>query len=498
MSTLKKFAGQTAIYGLSTIVARLLNYLLTPIYTRVYPVQVFGILTTMYAWVSILNPILAFGMETTFFRYLNKHDDKQKVYSNTFFTTLFIALFFLIVILAFIDPLAAWLHGGSKIDPENYKAFIKMFAAILVLDAIAVVPFAKVRADGRPGRYSVIKFTNILIAVAFNLIFLFVIPWLIRQQVAPELFSWFKGRWVGYVFLSNLIASFVTLLMLLPELLKLKFRYDFALLREMLVYSFPVLIANLSFIINETSDKIFIRKLLGGDFGEQEVGIYGAVAKLAIFLSIFIQAFRLGAEPFFFSHAKEKNSGATYAVIMDYFVIALSIIFVALVANVEILKYFVDGGTPEQRGLFWSGLKVVPILLFAYVSLGIYMNLSVWYKLSDQTRFGLYISGVGALITVVLNIIFIPKYSYYASAWITLLAYTCMMVLSYLWGQKRYPIPYNIKKNLAYLLTAIGFVFLSFVVFDRNLIIGNLLLLFFAAGSFYFERKNLKSILSSK
>jgi O-antigen/teichoic acid export membrane protein len=266
----------------------------------------------------------------------------------------------------------------------------------------------------------------------------------------------------------------------------------------MFVYSLPVLVANISFIINENIDKIFLGQLLPPDIAEQEVGIYAACYKIAVFLSIFINAFRLGAEPFFFSHSKSKNSLETYARIMNFFVIAISLIFVLLVVNIELLKYFITGKDATEQALYWSGLRIVPILLFGYVSLGIYINLSIWYKLSDQTRFGLYISGIGAILTIILNIIFIPKYSYLASAWISLSAYTVMMILSYLWGQQHYPIPYKLKKNIIYLLASICIVFVAFVVFDRNLIIGNAMFLIFTITILFTERKEIKLILGTK
>jgi O-antigen/teichoic acid export membrane protein len=288
----------------------------------------------------------------------------------------------------------------------------------------------------------------------------------------------------------------VTLVLLLPQLMELRLKVDRPLILDMLNYSFPVLVANLSFIINENSDKIFLKELLPESIAEQEAGIYGACAKLAIFLSIFVQAFRLGAEPFFFSHAKNKNSGDTYATIMNYFIMAISLIFVGIVANIEILKHFISAKDPVQRELYWSGLKIIPVLLLGYVSLGIYMNLSIWYKLSDQTRYGLYISGIGALMTIVLNIIFIPKYSYVASAWISFAAYSTMMVLSYLLGQKHYPIPYNVKKAFGYLLSSVILVIISYHLFDRNLIAGNILFALFALSILYIEKKSIRKILS--
>ena len=230
--------------------------------------------------------------------------------------------------------------------------------------------------------------------------------------------------------------------------------------------------------------------LLPPNHSLDDVAIYGACAKISIFLSIFVQAFRLGAEPFFFSHAKNKNAGQTYARIMDYFVIATCVIFIGLIANIELLKYFI----PNKA--YWVGLPVVPPLVFGYVSLGIYMNLSVWYKLSDQTKYGLYISGVGAILTIILNVLFIPAYSYMASAWTSLIAYTVMMILSYIWGQKNYPIPYKLKKNLAYIISSILIVFVSFYIFNHNIFAGDALLLLYIAAAYYFERKDIKAILS--
>ena len=500
MSAIKKFAGQTAIYGLSSVITRFLNFFLTPVYVGLYSPKVYGIFSVMYSWASMLNALLAFGMETTYFRYLNKYEnDKQKVYNNTFFTVSLMALIFLLFTFLFVDDIAAWMQKGNVYDPD-YARYIKYFIYILVADALAVIPFAKVRADGRPIRYSIIKFVNILTFIGFNLLFLFVFPLIIKESWfgAEYLSGWYKEGWVGYVFISNLIASLITLMLLVPELLKLTFTYDVRLVKEMFVYSLPVLIANISFIINENIDKIFLGQLLPSSISEQEVGIYAACCKIAVFLSIFINAFRLGAEPFFFSHAKNKNATETYARIMNYFVIAVSLIFVLLVANIELLKYFIKGKDATEQALYWSGLRIVPILLFGYVSLGIYINLSIWYKLSDQTRYGLYISGIGAVLTIILNIIFIPEYSYMASAWISLTAYTVMMALSYFWGQRNYPIPYNLRKNSIYLLTSVCIVFVAFVVFDRNLLIGNSLFLIFTGTIIFVERKELKAIFGIK
>ncbi|MES2379257.1 MAG: oligosaccharide flippase family protein [Bacteroidota bacterium] len=497
MSTVKKFAGETAIYGLSTVISRTLNFFLTPILAGALPAKVYGIFTKMYSYASILNAIIAFGMETTFFRYLNKHpENKSKIYSNSFLAIAGMAFAFFLATIFFADPIAQWIRSGKTETVADYSFYVKCFIYILIADAFCVIPFAKLRADGKPKRYALIKFLNVLLVVSLNLVFLFAIPYIIKHNLAGAswMASWYKFHWVGYVFFANLIASILTLLLLLPEILQLKLQFDWEIFKQMLAYSAPVLIANISFIINENIDKLMLGWLLPPNISDQEVGIYGACAKIALFLSIFIQAFRLGAEPFFFSHAKNKNSGQTYARIMDYFIIAICLIFVGVIANIELLKYFIRASDPVQRQIYWSGLGVVPLLLFGYVSLGIYMNLSVWYKLSDQTKYGLYISGVGAILTIVLNFIFIPKYSYMASAWVSLIAYATMMVLSYVWGQKNYPIPYDLKKNFAYIISSMIFVYLSFYVFHRNIFIGNALLLIFGVAALSFEWKGLKAI----
>jgi len=503
LSTIKKFAGQTAIYGLSTIISRMIYFVLTPIYTRTLPVNANGVFTSVYGSASIINAILAFGMETTYFRYLQKRsDNKQQVYNNAFGVVIMVSVLFLIFCLLFLDPIVNYMQAGVAKDHADYTFYVKCFLVILVLDAFCVIPFARIRAEGRPVKYAVIKCSNIGLVMALNLFFLFGVPFILSHHLpgAAWMAGWYRPNWVGYVFLANAIASGLTVLLLLPEVIQLKLKFDGSMLTEMFSYSWPVLIANISFIINESLDKVMLKQMLPQSIADTHVGIYGTCAKIALFLSLFVQAFRLGAEPFFFSHAKNKNSGETYARIMTYFVIMVAVICVALIANVDILATVIVGKETHEvkhhivYNPFWQGLGVVPPLLFGYLSLGIYMNLSVWYKLSDQTRYGLYISGIGAVLTVILNWLLIPKYSYMASAWISFAAYATMMVLSYLWGQKNYPIPYNLKKNLAYIIVSVLFVFLSFTVFKRNIFVGNGLLLLFAAGAYYFERKELKAI----
>ncbi|MBS1500771.1 MAG: polysaccharide biosynthesis C-terminal domain-containing protein [Bacteroidetes bacterium] len=506
MSTAKKFAGQTAVYGASTIAGRVLTFFLTPVYTVAYRLGAYGILTTMFSYVSILNAVMAFGMETTFFRYLNKYEhNKKRVYNNAFVSVFSITIIFLLFTLPFTSHIADYINvsaAGKLHHPvhgaiigtshADFVTYVDYFLCILVIDAWCVIPFAKIRADGRPGRYGLIKIINITIFISLNLFFIWGVPFLIKHHLPCYVWfsQWYQKGWVGYVFLSTLISSIITLLLLLPELLKLRFDFDIKMLADMYSYSWPVLIANLSYLVNENADKLMLGWLLPANRSLTEVAIYGGCAKISLFLSIFVQAFRLGAEPFFFSHAKNKNATQTYARIMDYFVIATCIIFIGLITNIEILKYFI----PNKD--YWVGLPVVPPLVFGYVALGIYMNLSVWYKLSDQTKYGLYISGVGAILTIILNVAFIPTYSYMASAWTSLIAYTVMMVLSYIWGQKNYPIPYRLKKNLAYIISSILIVFLSFYIFRHNIFVGDALLLLYVLAAWYFERKDIKAILT--
>jgi len=504
LSTLKKFAGQTLIYGLTAVVSKLLSFVLTPIYVKAYQVKTYGIFTSLYSVAAILNAILAFGMETTFFRYLQKHEnDKRTVMNNTFFFIILTSAVFLVGTLLFANDISSFLFDDK--GPERV-IYIHFFAIILTADALAVIPFALIRANEQPLRYGLIKLANIGVMVGFTLLFIVIFPYIVKKNLlgAEWIQTWLRFQdgssnsstipfpevWIGYAFLANLIASVVTLFLLIPELAQLQIRPNKKLMRSMLWYSIPILIANLSFIINEHLDKVFLIKLLPEGVGERDLGIYGASAKLAVFLNIFIQAFRLGAEPFFFSHAKNPNARNTYAIIMDYFIILMCFAVVALLANIDIIKYFIEGNNAEQQTLYWSGLKVVPVLLVGYIFLGIYMNLSIWYKLSDQTRYGLYISGVGAIITIVLNLVFIPKYSYIASAWITLLAYFVMIVLSYFLGQKNYPIPYHIKKNICYIGAAVLMSYLCFYVFDSDLFIGNAILVIFIITTIIIEKKN--------
>lgn len=492
MSVVKKFISDTAIYGLTTILSRMLSFLMTPLLTKKFATAVYGVFTNLYAYASMINAILAFGMETTFFRYLQKVEgNKQKVFDTSFFVTIISSALFVLTVLTFANPIGYWLSNGENV--AEYVTFVKYFAVILAADALAVVPFAKLRAEGRPIKYGVIKIANILIYVFFILFFLYFLPYLTAEYTFWKEFAsgWFREGWLGNVFIANLIASVVTLVMLIPQMISFRFRVDGALIKQMLSYTFPILIANISFIINENLDKMMLPRLIPGERGDSELGIYGAVAKIAVFLNLFVTAFRLGAEPFFFSYSKNENARKTYAMIMEYFIIAMLVVMVGICANIDWLKYFIpskEGG--EQN--YWSGLFIVPVLLLNYVLLGIYMNLSVWYKLSDQTRYALYISGIGALATIVLNFALIPTYSYVGAAISTTITYLLMVTLSYVWGQKNYSIPYNVKKIAAYMLLGVA---LAFAAFHLHFWIGNLLFIIFLSIVAYLEKNMLLKVL---
>lgn len=498
MSAIKKFLSDTVIYGMTTIIARVLNFLLTPLFVKKFEASIYGIFTNLYSYAAMINAILAFGMETTYFRYLQRvdKDDKEKVFNHSFIITLFATTVFVASMFIFSGPIAAWIKSVD-LNPDEYIIFVKLFAVILSADALAVVPFARLRAEGRPIRYGLIKIINIFVLVFCNLFLLYWLPSLMESSAFWQSFAsgWFRGNWLGNVFISNLIASVVTLILLLPQISKFSFRIDGALLKSMLSYSFPILVANISFIINEHLDKMMFPKLLPLEESEHELGVYGAVAKIAIFLNLFVTAFRLGAEPFFFSYSKNENARKVYAKIMEYFIIAMVVVMIGLCANIEWLKYFIEGrkAAPDE---YWSGLYIVPILLFNNVLLGIYMNLSVWYRLSDQTRYGLYISGVGAIITIFLNFTLIPLYSYLGAALSTTVTYIIMVSLSYYLGQKNYAIPYNTLKGACYLFIAMLSSGVMFYFFDNNIWLSNALFLVVVCGLIYSERNFIKPLLS--
>jgi O-antigen/teichoic acid export membrane protein len=457
LKALKQLAGQTAIYGLPSIVGRLLNYLLVPLHTSVFLPEKFGVITEMYAYVAFLVVILTYGMETAYFRFQSKEENRDKSVFSTVLISLFISTsIFWLVSTYFSESIA------SAINYPDNSEYVVWFAFIVGMDAIASVPLARLRIEGKAIRFAAVNFANILVNIGLNYFWVgYCIPefeagnsnFLIDTFYSPEI-------GVGYVFLANLFASATKFALLSPIMIRFKFNFDWELLKKMLVYGSPLLISSIAIIVNESADKILLKWMLVGDLGviesTRQVGIYGACYKLSIIISLFIQAFRYAAEPFFFNQEKEKGAKESYAKIMKYFVIVCSFIFLSVMLYIDILKYFLADES------YWVGLHIVPILLFANIFLGIFYNLSVWYKLTSLTKYGAYIASFGALITIVLNLILIPIIGFEGSAWATLICYFSMVVISYVLGQKHYPIDYPLKSVFGYLI----FAFLCYLSLD--------------------------------
>jgi O-antigen/teichoic acid export membrane protein len=453
---LKKLAGQTAIYGLTSIVGRLLTWFLVPLYTLKFTTDQYGIVTEMYAYVAFLVVFLTYGMETAFFRYSSlKEYHPKKVYTTVIYSLLFTSLTFITSAFLFEQQIANWLKYPN--NPE----FVTWFAIIVGLDAVSSIPLAKLRAENKAVKFVIINFTNIIVFVGLNLFFLaYCLPkynagntnWLIDTFYNPEI-------GVGYIFISNLIAVCVKFTLLFPDILKARFGFELSLLKKMFLYALPLLIFGLAGIVNETIDRIMLKRLLLENqtlkYTMSQIGIYGACYKISIIITLFIQAFRYAAEPFFFAQEKEKNAKETYTKVMTYFVIVCATIFLGVMLFLDVVKYFI----PNEE--YWVGLKVVPILLFANIALGIYYNQSIWYKLSGKTKYGAYIGIFGAIITFMLNYIWIPEYGYMGSAWATLICYSSMMFLSFILSRKHYPIKYNLPKIFLYLGVSSGLYFLT-------------------------------------
>ena len=450
MSVIKKLAGQTAIYGVSSILARVLNYFLTPLYVARFTADVYGENTEMYAYVAFFMVILTFGLETAFFNFSTRENkNKEKVYSTALTFLAASSLVFIIIGLLFTQSIADGIGYSSRPD------FVLYFVFVLAFDAFSAIPMARLRQENKAKKFALINLANIGTAILFNLIFI----WYGKGCLDSGKTNWFSELvynpevGIAYIFIANLIASSVKLALLYKEILLVKWQWNMQLLKQMLIYGLPLMIAGFAGIINETFDKILLRKILEPEHGivyaKQQVGIYGGVYKLSIIISLFIQAYRYAAEPFFFAKSKDKDAKSTYAFIMNYFVIAVSIMFLGVMLYLDLFKWFVP--KPE----YWEALFIVPILLLANICLGIYYNQSIWYKLSGKTKYGAYFAIGGAILTIILNIIFIPSFGFVASAWATLVVYASMMVASYFYGQKHYPIPYNLKKVGFYLLLAL-------------------------------------------
>lgn len=447
MDPIRRLAGQTAVYGLSSIIGRLLNYLLVPLYTHVFITSEFGIITEMYSYVAFLLILLTYGMETAFFRFAQGTDEhRQQVFSTSLISVGSTSSLFIIFVLLFRQPLAALLQ--YPLHPE----YIVWLGIIVGLDALNAIPFARLRSENKALHFASIKLIGIGISIGLVLFFLLLCPWLLNQgpeSLHPLIRSVYDPDiGVGYVFIANLVATAFTSLLLLPVMLRGRLMFAAGLWRQMLIYALPLLVAGFAGVINEALDKLLLKFMLPEDIAMSHVGIYGASYKLSIMMTIFIQAFRFAAEPFFFAQSAEANARALYARVMKFFVVACLFIFLGIMLYMDIVQHFIGQAYRE-------GLSVVPILLLANMFLGIYFNLSIWYKLNAQTRYGAWFAIAGALITVLLNIWWIPLFGYHGSAWATLICYMSMTLLSYAYGQKHYRIPYEVKKVLLFIVSAV-------------------------------------------
>jgi O-antigen/teichoic acid export membrane protein len=481
LNPLKKLFKQTAIYGLATVLPRMISFFLVRVHTEAMSPDIYGELAVIFAWFAMFNIVLAYGMETAFFRFYNNNDDKESVVSTSLISILATTLLFLIFALFFQNGMSEVLNIELK--------YVKYVILILSLDALAIIPFAWLRANEKPMRYAWVKILNVIINFGFTIFFLYILPNAINSSPESVLSNiYIPDFQISYVIIANLIASAITLLLVMRLYINCTYKFDVELWRRMMKYAMPVLIAGIAYSINEVFDRIMLENMLPQEIAKSEVGMYNACIKLALFMTLFSTAFRMGIEPFFFSHSGTENPQKAYAQITNYFVILGSAIMLGVVVFADLLKIlFVDEA-------YWKAMTVVPIIVLASFFLGIYHNLSVWYKVTDKTRYGALISVVGAIITIGINFIFIPMIGYMASAIATLLAYGTMMLLSYYLGKSRYPVPYNFRKILFYLGVSILFSAIAFYGFDRSLYAGIPLLLIFLALVYKLEYDKLRHI----
>lgn len=467
MAGLKSLAKETAIYGMSSIVGRFLNYLLVPVYTSSMSAQSggYGVVTNIYAWVALILVILTCGMETGFFRYANKEgEDAQKVYSTTLLGVGGFSLSFLLLGLLFLQPIAGWLEYA------DHPWYVGMMMMVVAMDAIQCIPFAYLRYQKRPLRFAALKLLFIALNISLNLIY----------------YVGMGGKEVGCAFLINLVCTSVVMLCLIPELRPCRYGFDRALYRRMLNYSFPLLLLGVAGILNQVADKIIFPFVYPDPSqASVELGIYGAASKIAMVMAMLTQAFRFAYEPFVFGKSRDKDNLQMYAQAMKFFIIFTLLAYLAVLFYLDVLKFIIGRD-------YWPGLRVVPIVMAAEIFMGIYFNLSFWYKLTDQTKWGAWFSLAGCSVLVLLNLLLIPRYSYMGCAWAGLAGYGTAMLLSYFIGQRKYPIPYNLRAIGGYVLLAVLLYALSAVVEVEHLVLRlafrSLLLLLFLGGVIYNER----------
>ncbi len=471
---------------MGTILPRFINYGLTPLLTYIFrkPVD-YGINSELYAYIAFVNVIFTYGMETAFFNFSNKEENKAKVFNTVFSSILLSTVSFSVLLFLFSGSIAEWLEYPDKVN------FIHWIILIVASDALMAIPYARLRLSNRAKKFALLKAANVFVNVGLHVYFFVFCK--SAHEAGEASFNALVYRpeiGIGYSFVANLLANAVSLLLLGPEFRDFKFGFDTALWKKMLQYAWPLLVLGLAGMVNETFDRLILKHLLPDGAGQHAQGVYGACYKISVLMIVFIQAFRYAAEPFFFNNAKNADSKKVYAFVMKVFVIFCSFIFLGTMMNLPWLKYIVS---PP----YWEGLSVVPILLVANLFLGVYFNLGIWYKLSGQTVYGAVITVAGALITLSINFWFVPYYGFIACAWATLAAYGVMMILSYLLGQKHFPINYNIRAIGVFFTLAMGFYLLSLLWKDTalplRLFLNNLLVFVFVYLFYKLEFSNIKN-----
>lgn len=490
MNPLKQLAGQTAVYGLSSVIARVLNFLLVPFYTRIFTdTAEYGIVNELYAYVAFIIIILTYGMETAFFRYSARYSNQRLVYSTALTSISITSLLFIIAVVLFYQEIAHIIGYG------NNSSFVLLLGLVLGADALVAIPFANLRYKEKSVKFALIKLLNVVVNILFNVLFLLVLPWMYKNGLRGWLVEvlYDPEFRVGYVFLSNFLASLVTLAIFTGEILKMRYGFSASLFRSMIYYGIPLLVAGLAGTVNEFLDRILLRYRLPDDVNAlEQIGIYGANVKIAVLMMLFIQMFRFAFEPFIFSQEKNRSGPKIYADVMYYFVAAGVLVFLVITLYIDIFKHIIDSGYHE-------GVRVVPVILGGYLMLGIYYNLSVWYKLNEKTAYGALFAVCGAIITITVNWVFIPEYGYMASAWGHFLAYFGMVLMSFTIGRSVYPVPYRLKEIIIMILAGLAVYLISTVTRGENALfkytVNTLILVIFAGFIIYRERSFIKELL---
>ena len=480
MSITKKLATDTVAYGVSSILARIINFLFGFLIIKFISPAEFGTYTNFYAYAGFILVVLTHGMETAYFRFVNKEESKETAFSTAFYSILFVVILFILITYLFQKPIAAYVK-----EPTFY---LQLFVWMMAFDTLAAIPFASLRKQGRPMVFAGLKILNILFFILLNILFFIILP---KLNLTLNVTS------VSYIFIANLVASILTFIILLFQFRQLKFSIDFSIYKKMLWYAMPIMLVGFAGMINEVLDRIIMTRLLPGSLLENKIqlGIYGFNYKFAMIISMFLQAYRFAAEPLFFKNAEKEDNKQMLAKTMKFYTISVCFIFLTITLFMPLIQFSFSKYSPSSATYF-EGVGIVPILLMANIFLGIYFNISTWYKITDKTYVGAFISIVGAAVTIVMNIVLVPKIGYFGGAWATLACYATMLIIGYITEQKYYPIPYDYKRILFYLAIAVGFYFvLQFLILPMqfslfiNTIIAFCFLLLYVFVAYFLEKK---------